>query len=151
MTRLLFFFLLIVFVTTGYSLTAKADDPDRLVGKWLSSKKKNQVQIYKQGDKYYGRLVWMAEPIDPLTKMPKVDRRNPDEKLRMRPVLNLPIITSLSYKGGNVWADGQIYNPEDGKTYGCELTLQDANTLNLHGYMFGMSFLGRTSVWTRVP
>ena len=150
MTRLRFFCLLVVYLITSQALSAKADDPDRLVGRWLSAKKKNQVQIYKQGDRYYGKLIWTADPIDPVTKVAKLDKRNPDEKLRTRPVMNLPIITNLAYKGNNVWADGQIYNPEDGRTYGCELTLQDANTLSLHGFMFGMSFLGRTSLWTRV-
>ncbi|HLL94117.1 MAG TPA: DUF2147 domain-containing protein [Spirosoma sp.] len=151
MTRLPFFCLLIVFILTGSALTARPDDPDQLVGRWCSSKKKNHVQIYRQGDRYYGKLVWMAEPTDPHTNRPKVDKLNPNDKLRMRPVLNLPIITNLVYKGNNVWTDGQIYNPEDGKTYGCELTLRDANTLSLHGFMLGMSFLGRTTTWTRLP
>ncbi len=151
MTQLPVFCWLIVYIIIGTTPTFQADNSDRLVGRWLSAKKKNQVEIYRQGNRYYGKLVWMAEPVDILTSKPKLDKRNPSEKSRMRPLLNLPIITNLAYKGDNTWEGGQIYNPEDGRTYSCQLTLADANTLNLHGYVMGMTFLGKTAVWTRVP
>lgn len=132
------------------SLAAKTDDPDAIVGKWLSSKKRNQVQIYKQGNKYYGKLVWMLEPTDPVDKKPKVDKENPDETLRNRPLMNLILVTNLVYKGHNTWGDGEIYNPEDGKTYNCEVSMKDANSIDLRGYVMGISFLGKTRTWTRV-
>lgn len=141
---------LFVLVGTLTSWTPPVDNPDALLGRWLSSQKRNQVQIFKQGNRYYGRLVWMAEPLDTATKLPKVDSKNPDHKLRHRPLLNLTMMTDLVYKGGNVWSDGRVYNPEDGKTYSCELTLKDPNTLDLRGYVLGMPFLGRSRTWTRV-
>lgn len=150
MARLCFCYFILLSMSIS-ALTAKADDPDLLVGRWLSAKRRNQVQIYKQGDRYFGKLVWIAEPNETTTNTPKVDKRNPDDKLRTRPLLNMPIMTNLVYKGGKVWSDGHIYNPEDGRTYGCELTLRDPNTLDLRGYMMGMSFLGKTTTWTRVP
>ncbi|MGF7217087.1 uncharacterized protein (DUF2147 family) [Spirosoma lacussanchae] len=144
-------FLFVLLVIPALAFAAPADNPDAVVGRWLSSKKKNQVLIYKQGDRYFGKLVWMLEPTDVSTSKPKLDKLNPQVQLRHRPLLNLPIMTNLLYKGNNVWGDGQIYNPEDGKTYGCELTLRDANTMEVHGYMMGMRFLGKTITWTRVP
>jgi uncharacterized protein (DUF2147 family) len=140
--------LLVAMITSSFA--PKSDNPDALVGKWLSSKKKNQVHIYRQGNAFYGKLVWMQEPLDPATSKPKTDVKNPDEKLRSRPLLNLLIMNNLRYKGNNVWGDGEIYNPEDGKTYGCELTLKDMNTLDVHGYVMGISMLGKTRTWTRV-
>ncbi|WP_080054123.1 DUF2147 domain-containing protein [Spirosoma aerolatum] len=142
-------FLLIVSLITP-SFAHNTDDPDAVLGKWLSSKKRNQVQIYKQGNKYYGKLVWMLEPNDPSTNKPKVDTENPDEKLRNRPLINMVLLKDLVYKGNNVWSGGEIYNPEDGKTYNCDLTLKDANTLDFHGYVMGISLLGKTRTWTRV-
>ena len=146
--RLTTLLLLVCFPLT--SLVAKADDPDGLLGRWLSAKKRNQVQIYKQGTKYYGRLVWMLEPNDPATNKPKTDKENPDEKLRSRPLMNVLLLTNLTYKGNNVWGDGEIYNPEDGKTYNCEVTLKDPNSIDLRGYIMGISFLGKSRTWTRV-
>lgn len=145
--------LLVLFLLVCLSLPSFAgdpDDPDALVGRWLSSKKRNQVQIYKQGNKYFGKLVWMLEPNEPGTNKLKVDKANPDEKLRNRPLMQLVLLTNLTYKGNNVWSDGEIYNPEDGKTYNCEVTLKDANSIDLRGYVMGLSFLGKSKTWTRV-
>lgn len=139
----------VVFITMT-SVAPSTDDPDALLGKWLSPKKRNQVQIYKQGNKYFGKLVWMLEPTDPVTSKPKVDSQNPDEKLRTRPLMNMAMLTNLTYKGNNVWGDGEIYNPEDGKTYNCEIALKDPNSIDLRGYVMGISFLGKTKTWTRV-
>ena len=147
-------FRLIIIVSIAFlSLTSFAyepDDPDAIVGKWLSSKKRNQVQIYKQGNKYYGKLVWTPEPIDPITKKPKVDKENPNEKLRHCLLLNTVLVNNLVYKGNNLWGDGEIYNPEDGKTYSCEVTMKDPNAMDLRGYVMGLSFLGKSKTWTRV-
>ncbi|MFD2573735.1 DUF2147 domain-containing protein [Spirosoma soli] len=140
--------LFVVLILTSFA--PKADNPGALVGKWLSSKKRNQVQIYEHNGKYHGRLIWMAEPIDPVTRKPKQDSKNPDEKLRSRQLLNLTMMTNFVYKGNNVWSDGEVYNPEDGKTYSCQLTLKDPNTLDVHGYILGMPFLGKSKLWTRV-
>ncbi|MBD2703745.1 DUF2147 domain-containing protein [Spirosoma sp. BT702] len=142
--------LLMILGMTLSSLAPKSDDPDAVLGRWLSSKKRNQVQIYKQGNKYYGKLVWMQEPIDPVTKKPKVDSENPDENLRSRPLMQMILVSNLSYKGNNVWGDGEVYNPEDGKTYGCEITLRDPNAIDMRGYVMGISMLGKTRTWTRV-
>ncbi|WP_020601020.1 DUF2147 domain-containing protein [Spirosoma panaciterrae] len=141
---------LLVATLTIPSFARNADDPDAVLGKWLSSKKRNQVQIYKQGNKYYGKLVWMLEPNDPATNKPKIDTENPDVTLRNRPLINMVLLKDLVYKGNNVWSGGEIYNPEDGKTYNCDLTLKDANTLDFHGYVMGISLLGKTRTWTRV-
>ncbi|NEU67167.1 DUF2147 domain-containing protein [Spirosoma agri] len=146
--RLTALVLLLMLTLSAYA--PQPDNADAVVGKWLSSKKKNQVQIYKQGNKYYGRLVWTAEPNDPATNRPKMDSQNPDEKLRTRPIHNMVIMTNLTYKGNNVWSDGEIYNPEDGKTYSCDLSLKSPDALDLHGYVMGISLLGKTKTWTRV-
>ena len=150
MTSLRLTTLLLLFCFFLTSLAAVADDPDAIVGKWLSSKKRNQVQIYKQGNKYFGKLVWMVEPNDPINKTPKVDKENPDEAMRNRPLMNVVLVTNLVYKGHNTWGDGEIYNPEDGKTYNCEVSMHDANSIDLRGYVMGISFLGKTRTWTRV-
>ena len=42
----------------------KAED---LVGVWEPSSGKGRVKIEKIGDKFYGKVVWLREPIDPET------------------------------------------------------------------------------------
>ncbi len=44
-----------------------------IVGFWLSQEGNAKVEIYKSGDKYYGKIVWLKTPIDPVTRKEKVD------------------------------------------------------------------------------
>lgn len=39
-----------------------------IVGFWLSQEGNAKVEIYKSGDKYYGKIVWLKTPIDPVTR-----------------------------------------------------------------------------------
>lgn len=125
------------------------DNPDAVVGTWLNGTKRGHVQIYKQGDNYFGKLVWLKEPNDPTTNKPKLDTKNPDAKMQSRPLMNLNIMTGFEFDGGDVWDEGKIYNPEDGKTYSCKMTLKNPNTLDVRGYV-GISLIGKTQTWTRI-
>ena len=65
------------------------------------------------------------------------------------PLLNLQILKDFVYDAEDKeWEDGTIYDPKNGKTYSCYMTL-DGTKLNVRGYV-GVSMIGRTSVWTRV-
>lgn len=124
-------------------------DPDAVLGTWLNGTKRGHIQIYKQGDRYFGKIIWLKEPNDPLTNKPKMDTKNSNVALRARPIMGLNVMKSFEYDGGNVWDEGKIYNPEDGKEYSCKMTLKDPNTLNVRGYV-GISLLGSTQTWTRI-
>ncbi len=131
------------------SFTPSSDNPDAVVGTWLNGSKRGQVQIYKQGGTYVGKIVWLIEPNDLTTGKPKTDIKNSDPAKRSRLIMNMPMMYNFKYNGSNVWADGKIYNPEDGKEYNCKMTLKDPNTLDVRGYL-GFSFIGKTQIWTRV-
>ncbi|WP_128543772.1 DUF2147 domain-containing protein [Larkinella soli] len=143
--------------TLAYSLTllitfcgfTPTFDPDAVLGTWLNGTRRGHVQIYKQGDAYYGKIVWLREPNDPQTGKPKTDRKNSLAVLRNRPILGLDVMKGFMYDGKNVWEDGKIYNPEDGKEYSCKMTMRTPNILDVRGYI-GISLLGNTQTWTRV-
>jgi uncharacterized protein (DUF2147 family) len=63
-------------------------------------------------------------------------------------VLGLVILTGFKFDTDE-WSDGDIYDPEKGKTYSCTLSLKDSGTLKVRGYI-GISLIGRTEIWTRV-
>jgi uncharacterized protein (DUF2147 family) len=50
------------------------------------------------------------------------------------------------------WEGGTIYDPKSGKTYDGYMYFENnnLNTLHLRGYVMGMSWIGKTSEWTRV-
>ncbi len=113
-------------------------------GKWLSESEKGITEIYEVNGKYYGKLVWLKEPLDEFGK-PKVDKENKDKGLRTTTILGLVILKDFVIKDGE-WKDGTIYDPENGKTYKCTMWLKDANTIKVRGY-WGPFY--RTQVWTR--
>lgn len=124
------------------------DNPDAIVGVWKTGEGNAMVRIYKNGDKYQGKVVWLKEPIDPETGKPKVDKNHPDEAVRSRAVLGLINVWGFVFKGNNVWDEGNIYDPKNGNTYSCTMKMNNANTLEVRGFI-GVSLIGRTDTWTR--
>ncbi len=120
---------------------------DSIIGVWKTGSGKGMVRIYKEGDKYYGKIVWLKEPNDETGK-PKTDKNNNDVSLRNRPLLGLVNLRDFIYKGNKVWENGRIYDPENGSDYSCEMKLTDENTLEVRGFI-GVSLFGRTDVWKR--
>jgi len=141
---------LLLFVTAFVLDTwAQSKEADAVVGTWLVEDKKAKIKIYNKGKKYYGKIVWLKEPNDENGK-PKVDKENPEESLQGRPLIGLVMLTGFEYDEDNEWEDGDIYDPKNGKTYSCEMTLsEDGKTLDVRGYI-GFSFIGRSQTWTRV-
>lgn len=139
-------FPLFMLLFVAMSFSALAQNKDAIVGKWLNPSGEGQIEIYKKGDKYFGKLAWMKEPN--LNGKPKLDTKNPDEKLQKRALLNLEILKDFSYDDKK-WTDGTIYDPKSGKTYSCNMTLKGNDVLNIRGYI-GISLLGRSETFRRV-
>jgi uncharacterized protein (DUF2147 family) len=115
--------------------------PDAIVGEWLSQEKDGKISIYKQGDKFYGKISWGKTP-------GKKDVNNPESKLKNRDLIGLVILQDFKYTG-SAWEEGKIYDPKSGKTYDCILKVKDNNkVLEIRGYV-GVPMFGRTATWTR--
>lgn len=130
-----------------FSLTTFAQS-DAILGEWYTADKDAVVTIFTDGKTISGKTTWMEEPNDSKGN-PKLDKENPDENLRNRKRMGLKIMQDFVYKGDNVWEDGKIYKPSNGKTYGGTATLVNKNTLELEGYLISLPFIGKTSTWTR--
>ncbi len=114
---------------------------DPIVGKWQNPSGEGRIEIYKKGNKFFGKLYWIKDAN-------KKDEKNPDSNLRSRKIQGLEILTNFS-KEGDTYIDGQIYDPKSGKTYSCKMTLKGKDKLDIRGYM-GVSLLGRTETWKRI-
>jgi uncharacterized protein (DUF2147 family) len=84
---------------------------DALLGTWLNEEKEGKIQIYKQGNQYFGKLVWLKQPLDPATGQPKTDQLNPDQTLREAPILGLVLLRDFRYDKENVWEGGRFTTP----------------------------------------
>jgi uncharacterized protein (DUF2147 family) len=142
MKKSLFLLVFLFLNITVFSQTA-----DALLGKWVNKDGEANIQIYKKGANYFGKLVWLKKPNNETGKA-KVDLNNPESSLKNRPILGLEILKNFSYTDGT-WEGGSIYDPKSGKTYSCVMTLKSNDQLNIRGYL-GFSFIGRTDTWSRV-
>ncbi|MCU0388473.1 MAG: DUF2147 domain-containing protein [Chitinophagaceae bacterium] len=124
--------------------------PDDVVGVWKNGEGTAMIKIARNGEEFRGRIVWLKEPNDPQNGKPKVDNNNPEESKRSQPVLGLTNVWGFRFKDGE-WIDGFIYDPKNGKTYDCIMTMdeKDKSKLNVRGYIMGMTMFGRTDTWVR--
>ena len=135
---------LVLFLLTLFSFAQTNAD---VIGEWYNAEKDAVIAIFEENNSLSGKITWMLYPNDEIGN-PKTDPLNPDETLRSRARLGMVMMNSFSHIAGNVWDNGKLYDPKKGKTYTGMITLKDANTLALRGYI-GFSFLGRSSTWTR--
>ena len=146
--------LLVVSMALASSVNAQSK-ADKILGYYLTyddetGAEKSQVQIYKDTNgKYYWKIVWLKEPNK--NGKPKVDDKNPDAKLKNRPIMGLEMLKGFKFnESDNEWNDGSIYNPASGKTYSCYINFESATKVKIRGYI-GASWmgLGKTAYWTK--
>lgn len=100
-------------------------------GIWWTGKQAAKVKIYKtQAGHYEGELIWTKDQSE------KIKATHGSIVIR-----NLVKESETKYKGN-------AFDPESKKTYGCNITVRDANNIDLRGYL-GISLLGKTEQWTR--
>ncbi len=129
--------------TFSFAQKTNADD---IIGTWVASENKAKIHIYKANHKYYGKIIWLKEPLK--DGKPKVDKHNPDPNKRKNNVVGLVVLRDFIFEDGQ-WTSGEIYDPSSGKEYSCKISLPNKNTMKVRGYI-GISLLGRTEVWKRV-
>jgi len=119
-----------------------------VLGKWKSiddetGKPKSIIEIYKDGDKYYGKIVQL------LTEENKDGICHTCEtKYKDKNIIGLVILKDL-VKDDDEYNDGEIMDPKNAKTYSAYIKLVKPDKLKVRGYL-GFSLLGRTQYWYRV-
>jgi uncharacterized protein (DUF2147 family) len=146
MKRILIFSLLVFFTVKGMAQNAQA-----IVGTWWNDKKTSHIEIKEVDGKFFGTVIYIT-PEKYVNGEPEKDNNNPDPKLKSQSRLGLQILKELRYIAkDNNWQNGRIYDPDNGKTYDCYAWFdKDPNTLYLKGYVVGIKWLGRSTIWTRV-
>lgn len=119
---------------------------DQITGVWQCEDYK--IEMFKVGNTYSAKLLWSKEMFEADGKTSKKDVKNPNEKLRSRPVQGLTHITGLVYQDGE-YVEGKLYSVQDGNTYGFKGKLKGPNDLETRGYK-GIPLMGKSFKWRRV-
>lgn len=140
---------IVVALIAGLLAAAAVDAPGSTpVGVWQDASGRVRVEIAPCGDRLCGTIVWFRWPND-ARGLPLVDLRNKDPALRARPVMGLKILDGLRRTGKRTWADGKLYNPDDGETYQASVSIQDDGALQLRAYVL-LPLFGKSRVFTPV-
>lgn len=128
----------------GLIVAAPPQTADAAVGRWQTQTRGGIVEIQRCGASICGRILTSEKlRTDPNLK----DVNNATAALRGRPLRNLQILSGFT-QSGNGWTGGKIYNAEDGKTYGADVTPAGANQLKVRGCVFKP--FCKTQTWTRL-
>jgi len=130
-----------------FSLSINAQS---IVGKWKTiddetGKEKSVVEIYKKGDKVYGKIVSLLNR-EPGDEDPLCDKCTDDRKDKH--IVGMEIIRNME-KDGAEYDEGTIMDPNNGKIYDCKLWVDNDNNdiLKVRGYI---AFFYRTQTWHKV-
>jgi uncharacterized protein (DUF2147 family) len=131
----------------GLTLLSTAATAQDAKGTWLTEGGRSRIRVTDCGATLCGAIVWLREPNDPATGKPRTDKSNADAGKRNRPLIGVQTVLSMKAAGAGKWT-GQLYNPEDGKTYSGSAMLQGANALKVEGCV--ASVFCKAQTWTRV-
>lgn len=132
-----------VFMVSSLSTLAAS-----IEGLWSSSDDQTQekraiIQIYQKNQKYYAKIVQVFKKPGDLGYCHHCPGHFKD-----KPMIGLTFAWNLKLVAENRWGDGKILDPQSGKIYRAQWSLENSNQLMVRGYL-GISLLGRTKVWTR--
>jgi uncharacterized protein (DUF2147 family) len=144
--------LLISFSVSSYA-TDKAITITSPVGYWktideVTGNPKSIIQISRNTDQTLtGKVIKL---------FPSTSNHNPAKTClscegdkHNQPIVGMVILSGLK-SNEKQWSNGQILDPENGKTYKCSARLMEqGKKLNVHGYI-GLSLFGRSQMWERV-
>ena len=121
--------------------SAFAQTADDAFGTWRHPENGSLIEIYKCGGGLCAKVTKVADPS-------RKDDKNPDPKLRSRPVVGVVIMNGAKKTGDKTWA-GKLYNTQDGDTYNGTVTVVSKTTLKLEGCVLG-GMICQGPTWTRV-
>ena len=136
-------FTIVVMMLSAASVMSAQD----IIGKWKLEDGSAIVEVYRQGNVFNGRIVWLETPTN-ADGTPVLDTNNPDKSLQSRQLINLNMLSGLK-ADGKEYNGGTIYDPGNGKTYNCSMKVENG-VLKVRGSLDKRGLLGRTMDWFRV-
>ena len=127
----------IIFIMMPFAAAFAQD----VIGKWKLDDGTAIVEVYKEGNAYNGKIVWLEKPTE-ADGSAVVDSNNPDKNLRSRKLMGLNMLSGLT-KNGSEYTGGKIYDPGNGKTYNCSMKVE-GDVLKVRGSLDKKGLLGRT-------
>ncbi|MRR17724.1 MAG: DUF2147 domain-containing protein [Deltaproteobacteria bacterium] len=143
----MFVFAVAAFILVALSGAAPAADQS-IVGVWSlpilkgkdKGKERSQIEIFEKNGVYYGKIVKLTTvPANAVCTKCKKDRKD-------KPLMGMLILWDLKPEAGR-YADGKIYEVEEGTEYKCSIAQASPDKLKITACLL---FLCESHYWTRV-
>ena len=119
--------------------SAVAQRAEDAFGVWQHPDNDSVIEIYPCRDRLCGKILSIADG-------QRTDDKNPDPRLRGRPIKGLAIVDGAVRTGDDRWS-GTLYNRNDGRDYDGHIRVLGRDRLELTGC--AVVVLCRTVVWRR--
>jgi uncharacterized protein (DUF2147 family) len=103
-----------------------------------------KVDIYLENGKLFGKV---TEVRPGRTPHDLCDKCSGEASKQL--ILGMVILRNFRSNGDD-WVDGMVLDPENGKEYKGKVWAVGKDQLHMRGFV-GISLLGRTATWTRIP
>jgi uncharacterized protein (DUF2147 family) len=136
-------------LAVGYVAYA-APGVDPTFGDWMTEGGSGKVRVgpcAANPAQACGTLLWLKPPADAPAGQPH-DIHNPDPALRSRPLVGIAIVSDFHREAAGQWADGRIYDPNDGKTYKSKMSIGADGVLKVSGCVLVFC---KAQSWTKAP
>ena len=137
-----------VLAAIGSMLVPSASRASDILGVWATQGNAAHVQIERcEGslNTLCGSISWLWEEVNAKGE-PIRDAKNPDPSLRSRLLIGTALLKDFQYRDDGEPSEGQIYNPENGRTYRASMKLRAEDVLEVRGCLL---FVCDTQVWRR--
>ncbi len=124
-------FLLCLWPTSGKSSVDRT--ADQILGRWQFPGRGSTIDVYRTGDRYYGRIAEVS----------------PTGLKQFGLSKDQLLIINLSYDGKG-WSGGELIHPKTGSHLDVEISLRDSKTASAIVYK-GWRLLHKEYVLTRLP
>jgi len=103
-----------------------------------------KAETYLENGRLFGRV---TEARPGRTPRDVCDKCSGEYKNQL--ILGMVFLRNFHAEGDN-WVDGSVVDPENGKEYKGKIWAVGKDSLHMRGYI-GISLLGRTESWVRIP
>jgi len=130
----------VLLIISTWAFAQKADD---IIGKYHLPNKLD-LEIYKVGNKYYGKIIALNGYEDGQT----IDVKNPDDSKQNQPLIGMVILKDLEWdEDEKQWVNGNMYGPEKGMVFNLKVTEMMEHKIEVVGSKY---FFWHTLEWTRI-
>ncbi len=118
------------------------------IGRWQvinsDGTRGGQVETYLVNGKLFGKVIQPRPGRNPNEVCDKCSGEYKNQR-----ILGMVIMRNF-HPNGDDWVEGTLVDPENGKEYKGKLWAVGNDKLSMRGFI-GISLLGRTATWVRVP